>query len=67
MDSKKPSQDWLREPQYLRVTIIDPDGWDRRNFSDSWNEEITETEFRARLMMSSVIWRPAHSMENNDG
>jgi hypothetical protein len=56
-DEKKCSDDWLCEAQYRRFIVVDPDGWDRMNFEASWAEEITEPEFNARLMGSSVLLR----------
>ncbi len=35
--------------------ILDPDGWDRKNFEKSWSKErITEQEYRSRLARSTV-------------
>lgn len=36
------------------VIIMDPDGWDRQNFDESWAEEITLDEFKRRVWMSTV-------------
>lgn len=38
----------------FNVRVLDPDGWDRTNFDESWNELITEEEFKKRLMRSTV-------------
>jgi len=38
----------------LAVTVLDPDGWDRTDFQRSWNEPITEAEFRRRLGESTA-------------
>ncbi len=56
---KKCADDWLREPQYHAVSVIDPDGWDRKNYKASWAEEITEQEFYQRLLNSTCRIRPA--------
>jgi hypothetical protein len=48
---KKTSAQWSR---WCNVTIIDPDGWDRKNFTESWNEKITKEEFRRRVYMSTI-------------
>jgi hypothetical protein len=37
------------------VIVVDPDGWDRRNYEQSWNEPITLEEFRKRTFMSTVF------------
>lgn len=39
----------------LRVRVLDPDGWDRANFEQSWAEMISEEEFRARLQRSTTM------------
>ena len=49
---KKTSSEWIKEVGY---EVLDPDGWDRLNFDYSWNkEEITITEFKRRLSLSTV-------------
>lgn len=53
---KKTSKEWadliLHEGEY----ILDPDGWDRKNFHHSYEvEEITLEEFRNRLVVSTVM------------
>jgi hypothetical protein len=49
---KKSSEDWLKE--YPGLEIMDPDGWDRSNFDESWAELITEEEFNARVLPSTI-------------
>mgnify|MGYP001612031644 CR=1 FL=1 len=45
---KKTSEQWQQQCEYI---VIDPDGWDRKNFDFSWNMElITLEEFNRRLM-----------------
>lgn len=41
----------------LHVEILDPDGWDRKNFDESWSEPITRAEFERRAMASTVQTR----------
>lgn len=48
------ADEWLAQPQYAGITVLDPDGWDRRNLDESWNEKITENEFGKRLGISTV-------------
>jgi hypothetical protein len=36
------------------VQIMDPDGWDRRNFEESWNTPITQAEWLDRASQSTV-------------
>lgn len=52
----KTSQEWL-DTKYKYVTVLDPDGWDRKNFEASWNEPITEQTFMERLLMSTVMFK----------
>lgn len=54
------SDQWLQQPQYARYTILDPDGWDRRNYQFSFYQElITEDEFGMRLANSTCLRRAA--------
>jgi hypothetical protein len=49
---------WAQQPQYAHYTILDPDGWDRRNYNFSFRQElITEDEFGKRLMNSTCLTR----------
>lgn len=53
MTIKKTSVEWADE---FKVLVIDPDGWDRANFKELWNNElISEEEFRKRLNVSTAI------------
>lgn len=50
----KTSEDWNK---VIKITVKDPDGWDRANFQYSWfKEKITKTEFRNRLNNSTIEW-----------
>lgn len=49
---KKPSDEWVKE--FPGLTIMDPDGWDRSNFIESWAEPIDEIEFHRRVMHSTI-------------
>lgn len=51
----KTSEEWLEEK---KIIILDPDGWDRKNYQYSFNEEkITEKEFNKRVMYSTIMVR----------
>lgn len=53
----KTSNLWMKEPKYLGLLILDPDGWNRRNFNYSYyEEEIDEAEFNKRLSYSTVVF-----------
>lgn len=56
MTELKSSQEWLDEIQEMFPTIVvlDPDGWDRKNYQESWNEPITKSEFEKRFARSTV-------------
>jgi hypothetical protein len=47
----KSSEDWAKDYPY---EIRDPDGWDRVNFTESWDELISYKEFIRRAGMSTV-------------
>ena len=54
----KTSQKWLAEiqEQFSKVTVLDPDGWDRKNYEYSFNQElISKEEFKKRFYMSTVM------------
>lgn len=56
---KRTSEDWIGEPEFENYTVLDPDGWDRKNFDYSWYAEmITKKEFNRRLAMSTVNYVP---------
>lgn len=38
----------------LDVTIMDADGWDKKNFDESWAEKITRQEFVDRGFRSTM-------------
>lgn len=50
----KTSEEW--QEQYPDIKVLDPDGWDRKNFKFSWYEEkISYAEFKVRIWMSTCI------------
>lgn len=56
---KKTSQQWCEQKDMeLGKDILDPDGWDRSDFENSWNEMITEDEFNNRVSMSTIRVSP---------
>lgn len=57
MKKTKTSQQWYDEiPKELGFVIMDPDGWDRRNYEYSFNEElITKREFLNRVGSSTCV------------
>lgn len=57
MEIKKTSQQWYLEiPKSYGFIIMDPDGWDRKNYDFSFNQElITKPEFIERTHKSTCI------------
>lgn len=52
---KQTSELWVKELLRPGEAILDPGGWDRKNYDYSFKqEEITKDEFRNRLCMSTV-------------
>lgn len=48
---KATSAEWAAQ---LGAEVLDPDGWDRRNFIFSWHEEvISRAEFDRRYLAST--------------
>jgi hypothetical protein len=48
------SEEWHKQ-QFAMYKIVDPDGWDRSNYSYSWYiERISRKEFECRLSGSTV-------------
>jgi hypothetical protein len=52
---KQSAAAWLREPEFVGVTILRPDGWDEANFIESWAEPISYWEFHHRLERSITV------------
>ena len=51
---KKTSEEWQKECITL-LQVIDPDGWDRKNYQFSWYEEkISKEEFFKRVWSSTT-------------
>lgn len=49
---RKTSEEWNK---LYNIKILDPDGWDRKNFHYSWyKEKITKEEFHNRLLRSTI-------------
>lgn len=52
---KKSSQQW--QSLYPYPKVLDPDGWDRKNYDYSWNEElITLEEYKNRCNRSTCLY-----------
>ncbi len=53
---KRDGQGWLAQPEYKGLVVMDPDGWNRTDFDNSWREEITKEEFDRRVLHSTCVW-----------
>jgi len=53
---KKSSREWLLDCPTL--VVYDPDGWNRQDFNNSWNELITKKEFDKRVSHSTCLIYP---------
>lgn len=52
----KTSEEWNELVKDTGLVIMDPDGWDRRNFQYSFFEElITYAHFEMRLLQSTCL------------
>lgn len=54
-ESRLSSAEWSG---YLGILVTDPDGWDRKNFNESWAEPISREEFLARAFSSTTDYLP---------
>jgi len=50
---KRSSKEW--QMLYPDVIVMDPDGWNRKDFEASWNEAITLEEYNKRVSVSTCI------------
>ena len=51
---RKTSKNWLKLDKYKGIIIIDPDGWNRQNYTYSFEKQrITQREFERRLSHST--------------
>lgn len=59
---KKTSEQWLAQvPENWELRIVDADGWDRKNYDYSFNQElITRDEFMRRLRISALQCNAKH-------
>lgn len=62
MQELKTSAKWQELFPYPKV--LDPDGWDRRNFIFSWNEElISKKEYDSRVFVSTCEFKLNNSKD----
>jgi len=54
MDELRTSEEWQK---VCKITVLDPDGWDRGNYKYSWCEEkISREEFMNRVIPSTCMF-----------
>ena len=68
----KTSQEWFEqlENKYPGFVVMDPDGWDRKNYQFSWHKEmISKEEFEKRLLISTIVmpYEMIRDMKDNIG
>ena len=51
-DEKRTPEEWS---DLVGVLILDPDGWDRMNFEESWSTPITRDDFNRRAAESTLM------------
>ena len=56
MEPRLTPDQWLATDEFKGITVLDPDGWDRRNFEKSWVEPLTHYEFTVRLGLSTCSY-----------
>ncbi len=65
---KKTSKEWEELiPDKYKLAILDPDGWDRKNYQFSFYEElITKEEFNRRLSSSTIHCNVSFLQQSGD-
>jgi len=48
--------EWLKDPRLHGIKIIDPDGWDRKNFEEDWAKPLTLAEMRDKVNISTCLF-----------
>lgn len=53
--TKLTPEQWLATEEFSKITVLDPDGWDRRNFAEDWKKPLTKAEFSRKLMQCTLL------------
>lgn len=56
MPITKTPDEWLAMPKNIGIVVLDPDGWDIRNFEEDWEKPISEKEFEGKLCASTCYF-----------
>ena len=46
--------EWMQDPAFSTYVILDPDGWDRSNFTQDWQRPLTYSEFWDKFSQCTV-------------
>lgn len=49
---KRTPDEWQK---ILNIVVLDPDGWDRSNFSVDWVKPLTKQEFKDKASHSTTM------------
>lgn len=62
---RRTPDEWLKDPQFHGLRIIDPDGWDRKNLAEDWAKPLTLSEMWDKTNISTVqIKEVGYEMED---
>ena len=54
-DSERRTPDeWLKDPQFHGIKVMDPDGWDRKNLAEDWAKPLTLNEMWDKVNESTI-------------
>lgn len=45
--------EWLETDEFKGITVLDPDGWDRKNFKEDWARKIKHCTMWEKVMLST--------------
>ena len=62
MEESRTSEEWQK---LCRVTVLDPDGWNRLNYQFSWHEELIDRDEFERRMVISTCQFPSNVFRDN--
>jgi len=54
MERRTPDE-WLEDERFgYCIRVLDPDGWDRKNYTEDWSKPLTEDEMHGKVMRSTI-------------
>ena len=54
MDERKTPDEWLKTEYFAGIQVLDPDGWDRKNFTEDWVRPLTLQEMNDKVVRSTL-------------